>query len=75
MHAPADLWPFPCVRCAIGADRCQLPLHSGRPIADTLSNKKPEQGRDVMKFGVFYELQLPKPWNEGDEARLFHEAL
>ena len=28
-----------------------------------------------MKFGVFYELQLPKPWNEGDEHRLFHEAL
>jgi alkanesulfonate monooxygenase SsuD/methylene tetrahydromethanopterin reductase-like flavin-dependent oxidoreductase (luciferase family) len=28
-----------------------------------------------MKFGVFYEHQLPKPWNPGDEARLFHEAL
>ena len=28
-----------------------------------------------MKFGVFYELQLPKPWKAGDEARLFHEAL
>lgn len=28
-----------------------------------------------MRFGVFYELQLPRPWNEGDEARLFHEAL
>jgi len=28
-----------------------------------------------MKFGVFYELQLPKPWNEGDEHKLFHEAL
>jgi alkanesulfonate monooxygenase SsuD/methylene tetrahydromethanopterin reductase-like flavin-dependent oxidoreductase (luciferase family) len=28
-----------------------------------------------MRFGVFYELQLPKPWNRGDEARLFHEAL
>ena len=28
-----------------------------------------------MKFGVFYELQLPKPWNDGDEHRLFHEAL
>ena len=28
-----------------------------------------------MKFGVFYELQLPKPWNEGDEAKLFNEAL
>ncbi len=28
-----------------------------------------------MKFGVFYELQLPKPWLPGDEHRLFHEAL
>ena len=28
-----------------------------------------------MKFGIFYEHQLPKPWAEGDEARLFHEAL
>ena len=28
-----------------------------------------------MKFGVFYELQLPKPWAPGDERRLFHEAL
>lgn len=28
-----------------------------------------------MRFGVFYELQLPKPWADGDEHRLFHEAL
>ncbi|MGB3809148.1 MAG: LLM class flavin-dependent oxidoreductase [Parvibaculum sp.] len=28
-----------------------------------------------MKFGVFYELQLPKPWLPGDEEKLFHEAL
>jgi alkanesulfonate monooxygenase SsuD/methylene tetrahydromethanopterin reductase-like flavin-dependent oxidoreductase (luciferase family) len=28
-----------------------------------------------MRFGVFYELQLPKPWDEGSEHRLFHEAL
>jgi len=28
-----------------------------------------------MKFGIFYELQLPRPWHPGDEARLFHEAL
>ena len=28
-----------------------------------------------MRFGVFYEHQLPKPWNPGDEARLFHDAL
>jgi alkanesulfonate monooxygenase SsuD/methylene tetrahydromethanopterin reductase-like flavin-dependent oxidoreductase (luciferase family) len=28
-----------------------------------------------MRFGVFYELQLPKPWGEGDEQRLFNEAI
>ena len=28
-----------------------------------------------MRFGVFYEHQLPRPWHEGDEARLFHQAL
>ena len=28
-----------------------------------------------MHFGVFYELQLPRPWNKGDERNLFHQAL
>jgi alkanesulfonate monooxygenase SsuD/methylene tetrahydromethanopterin reductase-like flavin-dependent oxidoreductase (luciferase family) len=28
-----------------------------------------------MRFGVFYELQLPRPWAAGDEHRLFKDAL
>ncbi len=28
-----------------------------------------------MKFGIFYEHQLPRPWNEGDEERLYDQAL
>ncbi len=28
-----------------------------------------------MKFGIFYEHQLPRPWKEGDELRLYQEAL
>jgi alkanesulfonate monooxygenase SsuD/methylene tetrahydromethanopterin reductase-like flavin-dependent oxidoreductase (luciferase family) len=28
-----------------------------------------------MRFGVFYEHQLPRPWAEGAELRLFQEAL
>ena len=28
-----------------------------------------------MKFGIFYEQQLPKPWHEGGEQQLFAEAL
>ena len=28
-----------------------------------------------MKFGIFYEHQLPRPWDEGDELQLFQDAL
>jgi alkanesulfonate monooxygenase SsuD/methylene tetrahydromethanopterin reductase-like flavin-dependent oxidoreductase (luciferase family) len=28
-----------------------------------------------MRFGIFYEHQLPRPWAEDDERRLFQEAL
>ena len=28
-----------------------------------------------MKFGLFYELPLPRPWTEDSERRMFHEAL
>jgi alkanesulfonate monooxygenase SsuD/methylene tetrahydromethanopterin reductase-like flavin-dependent oxidoreductase (luciferase family) len=32
-------------------------------------------GEGHMRFGVFYEHQLPRPWNKGDERNLFHQAL
>ena len=28
-----------------------------------------------MKLGVFYEHQLPQPWEEGSELKLFNDAL
>jgi alkanesulfonate monooxygenase SsuD/methylene tetrahydromethanopterin reductase-like flavin-dependent oxidoreductase (luciferase family) len=28
-----------------------------------------------MKFGLFYEHNLPRPWNDGDELKLFQEVL
>src|SRR5271166_1494605 len=28
-----------------------------------------------MKFGIFYEHQLPRPWHDGDELKLFQNAL
>src|SRR5579872_88837 len=28
-----------------------------------------------MKFGIFYELQLPRPWVAGGELRLYQNAL
>jgi len=28
-----------------------------------------------MKFGIFYEHQLPRPWNDGTELKLFQDAL
>ena len=28
-----------------------------------------------MRFGLFYEHQLPRPWKRGDELKLFQDAL
>ena len=28
-----------------------------------------------MKFGIFYEHQLPRPWNEDSEFTLLQQAL
>src|SRR5215831_21284147 len=28
-----------------------------------------------MKFGIFYELQLPRPWRPDSESTLYHNAL
>ncbi|MDE3085669.1 MAG: LLM class flavin-dependent oxidoreductase [Acidobacteriota bacterium] len=28
-----------------------------------------------MKFGMFFEHQVPRPWDDGDESRVFAEAL
>jgi alkanesulfonate monooxygenase SsuD/methylene tetrahydromethanopterin reductase-like flavin-dependent oxidoreductase (luciferase family) len=28
-----------------------------------------------MKFGVFYEHQIPRPWHEGDEHKIYQQAL
>ena len=28
-----------------------------------------------MKFGIFYELQLPRPWEKDSEHKLYQDAL
>ena len=28
-----------------------------------------------MKFGIFYELQIPRPWGPDTERKLHHDAL
>src|SRR6476659_2232856 len=35
----------------------------------------PSHKRHAMKFGIFYEHQLPRPWKDGDELKLFQDAL
>jgi alkanesulfonate monooxygenase SsuD/methylene tetrahydromethanopterin reductase-like flavin-dependent oxidoreductase (luciferase family) len=50
-----------------------LPSRASRP--DAAANKIGGRETAAMRFGIFYEHQLPRPWNPGDEARLFHEAL
>src|SRR4030095_11992434 len=45
--------------------------HAGKHAA-TRTNRQEERR---MKFGIFYELQLPRPWQAGDEHRLYLNAL
>jgi alkanesulfonate monooxygenase SsuD/methylene tetrahydromethanopterin reductase-like flavin-dependent oxidoreductase (luciferase family) len=35
----------------------------------------PPLGKSAMRFGIFYEHQLPRPWTEGLELKLFQDAL
>ena len=31
--------------------------------------------RGAVKFGIFHEHQVPRPWDDGDDRRVFAEAL
>src|SRR3989449_11641375 len=37
--------------------------------------RQTEAERSAMKFGIFYEHQLPRPWEDGAELQLFQDAL
>src|SRR5882724_6987819 len=34
-----------------------------------------QRSTPAMKFGIFYELQLPRPWEPEGELTLYHNAL
>jgi hypothetical protein len=40
----------------------------------TCPKQQAGRGRDVMKFGIFYELQLPRPWQAGGELKLYQDT-
>ena len=50
-------------------------LDLGHAANTLFAKQQAERGRDVMKFGIFYELQLPRPWQEGGELKLYQDAL
>src|SRR5579875_1587597 len=58
----------------IGCSNAGQPRLDLAQVENTLPEKS-EWERDVMKFGIFYELQLPRPWHEGDELKLYQDAL
>src|SRR6202167_820838 len=50
-------------------------LDFGHAANTLFAKQQADRGRDVMKFGIFYELQLPRPWQEGSELKLYQDAL
>src|ERR1700733_13559417 len=55
-----------------GCVRCRRPQ---RCAQDEAARQEIEQEPRPMKFGIFYEHQLPRPWHDGDELKLFQDAL
>src|ERR1700724_4498504 len=57
------------------------PTGSGvRPVGHCNAGDAPASSRQplerhAMKFGIFYELQLPRPWLPGGELQLYQNAL
>src|SRR5687767_7494013 len=70
---PAVASPSPCARgrgdppCSDGSTK---PSRRSRDFPATT----PHQGAH-MKFGIFYEHQLPRPWDEGAEHKLLKDAV
>src|SRR5919199_4718793 len=48
---------------------------TGNPLHVLLSPRVTVRLRTTMRFGIFYEHQLPRPWEPGDEHRLLKDAL
>src|SRR5262249_30842164 len=65
-----------------GLDNHVIPAKSGNPEqrAGSVALGPRFRGGDgmgdrTMKFGLFYEHQLPQPWGEESELRLYQQAL
>ncbi len=54
--------------------RSYVGVVGSRAGCSVLPQFRSDGGREV-KFGVFYELQLPKPWRPDDEYHLLNDAL
>src|SRR5262245_17349176 len=52
--------------------RAQLYMPLG---ATFLRNLCPDRREDLMKFGLLYEMETPRPWHERSEYNTYWEAL
>ena len=60
-----------CVPCkAAPRTDCCFAVEAGLGMHGEYTDRNNKRLGGVMKFGIFYELQLPRPWEEGDELRL-----
>ena len=53
----------------------QLTTGSGAPDPAHRPAPRDDRGDQGMKFGIFYEHQLPRPWTETSEQQLITDAL
>src|SRR5688572_19387779 len=46
-----------------------------RPVKASSPRSRHIEARAIVRFGIFYEHQLPRPWDEESEYRLIQDAL
>src|SRR3954463_10829963 len=63
------------VRSSTGS--CSTPTARTFSPSSTVSGRstRPRRHGVLVKFGIFYEHQLPRPWEEGSELQLIQDAL
>ena len=72
VHSPPRCRRYPYSR-APAAGRCRARFHHIRMVA--VRKAVTRRGDRAVKFGLFYEFQLPRPWLPDSEYRLYQDGL
>src|SRR5215470_17858861 len=57
----------------LGVERCSQTATLNKPQSGTKTQHR--TGGGIMRFGLLYEMEMPRPWNERSEYNIYWQAL